>query len=159
LGTPSAEPTHGTGAESPPRRHGDIGGERTMAQPTTPGPAVPAGLWWAMAISGTAAILFGLAAILWPGLTLLVLVALFGVYAIIEGIAELIAMFRALRLNAAWWPHLLLAVLSLGAGILVLLYPGITSVLLLYFIAFWAIAVGLVEAVASVFAGQWLRVL
>src|SRR5690348_2256165 len=50
--------------------------------------------WWAVALRGVAAVLFGLMALLWPGITLFVLVLLFGAYALVDGVFTLVAAIR-----------------------------------------------------------------
>ena len=112
--------------------------------------------WWVLAVNGIAAILFGLAALLWPGLTLLILIVLFGAYAIVTGIVQLVAMFRAIGAGTTWWTHLVLGLLGIAAGLVVFAYPGVTTLLLLYVIAFWAITIGLVEIVAAFSSGEFL---
>ncbi|HEY8745839.1 MAG TPA: DUF308 domain-containing protein, partial [Chloroflexota bacterium] len=59
--------------------------------------------WWALAIRGIVALLFGLAAFVWPVMTLAVLVLLFGAYAIVDGVFALVAAIRVQRANARWW--------------------------------------------------------
>jgi uncharacterized membrane protein HdeD (DUF308 family) len=113
------------------------------------GPAVET--WWILAIGGIVSILFGVAAVFWPGITLMTLVWLFGVYAIAYGLVELANMFRS---GDAWWVHLLVGLISLGAGVIVLAWPGITSLVLLYAIAFWAVGVGIAEVLAGLFQAQ-----
>lgn len=105
--------------------------------------------WWVWVVGGVVNILFGLMAIFWPGLTLLVFVWLFGFYALVYGIVEAVAMFRAMSARTTWWTHLLVALFSVGAGVVILLYPGITTFSLLVAIAIWAIVVGVVEVVAG----------
>lgn len=112
--------------------------------------------WWVLAVSGVASILFGLAALIWPGLTLFVLIVLFGVYAMVTGIVELVAMLRAIGAGTTWWTHLVLGLLGIVAGLVVFAYPGVTALLLLYVIAFWAITMGLVEIVAAFSSGEFL---
>jgi uncharacterized membrane protein HdeD (DUF308 family) len=52
--------------------------------------------WWLMAIRGLLAVLFGLAALVWPRLTLFVLVILFGAYALVDGVmAVIVSLSRA----------------------------------------------------------------
>jgi len=114
--------------------------------------------WWVLAVGGAASILFGVAALLWPGLTLFILVWLFGAYAIVNGIAELIGMFGAIGQHRTWWTHLLLGLLSIAAGVFVFAYPGITALTLLYVLAFWAITIGVVEVVAAFTTGQFILV-
>ncbi|HEX5418030.1 MAG TPA: HdeD family acid-resistance protein [Chloroflexota bacterium] len=112
--------------------------------------------WWVYALAGVFSLLFGLVAVLWPGLTLFVLVVLFGVFALIDGILALIAMFRAIKAHVTWWPSLVLALIDISAGLFVLGYPGVTTVVLLYAIAFWAILMGLFDIVLSLISAQFL---
>lgn len=116
------------------------------------GPAVES--WWILAVAGLFSILFGLAALFWPGLTLFVLVWLFGIYAIAYGFVELVNVFRAIGERTSWWTHLLIGLISLGAGVVVFAWPGITSLVLLFIIAFWAIGVGVSEVFAGLFQAQ-----
>lgn len=105
--------------------------------------------WWLLALRGAAAVIFGILAFVWPGLTLSVLVILFGVYVLIDGIASLVAGFSNRRANGRWWVTALEGVVGILAGILAFVYPGITAVLLLYFIAAWAILTGVLEMAAA----------
>ncbi len=105
---------------------------------------------WALIAAGVLSILFGLAAMLWPGLTFSILVFLFGIYAIVFGIVELTNMLRATGTPSPWWKHLLVGVFSVAAGVAVFVWPGETALVLLYIIAAWAVAVGIVEIGAAV---------
>lgn len=116
----------------------------------------PREYWWVYAIAGVASILFGLAALLWPGVTVGILILLFGVFTLVDGIARIIGMFRAIGARQPWWPQLLLGLISVAAGVFILTYPGVTALVLLYVIAFWAIAIGLMEIVTSLFTAQFL---
>jgi len=104
--------------------------------------------WWLIALRGLVAIIFGILAFAWPGLTLAVLVILFGAYAIVDGVLGLIAAFRGDTHH-----RVLLAVegvVSVLAGIAAFAWPLITAFVLLYIIAFWAIVTGIIEIIASV---------
>lgn len=120
----------------------------SYAQPQHTLPTL-AGNWWALLLRGIAAVLFGLAALLWPGLTLLVLVAFFGAYVLVDGIFALVAGVRGSGGSRRW---LLLAEGALGvvAGLVTLFWPGITALVLLYIIAFWAIFTGILEVVMAI---------
>jgi uncharacterized membrane protein HdeD (DUF308 family) len=122
-----------------------------------------AGNWWALLVRGLAAVLFGLAALFWPGLTLLVLVTFFGAYALVDGIFALVAGLRGSEARRRW---LLLAegVLGVLAGLITFFWPGITALVLLYIIAFWAIFTGILEVMIAIslrreIENEWLMAL
>ena len=112
--------------------------------------------WWLSVGGGIAAILFGLAVVLWPAITLSILLTVFGAYAIVYGLLALVAMFRAREAGGAWWTYLLIAFFGIVAGIVSFAYPGLTSVILAYVIAVWAIVTGIAEIVAFTGQRQWL---
>ena len=116
--------------------------------------------WWLLALRGVAAILFGVLAFVWPGLTIGVLVLLFGVYVIVDGVTSLVVGFSQRTTNDRWWVTMLEGLVGVAAGVLTIVYPGITAVLLLYFIAAWAILTGILEITAAirlreVIDGEW----
>lgn len=122
-----------------------------------------AGNWWALLLRGIAAVLFGLAALFWPGVTLLVLVIFFGAYVLVDGIFALVACIRGSGGSRRW---LLLAegVLGVLAGLITFFWPGITALALLYVIAFWAIFTGILKVVMAIslrreIENEWLMAL
>lgn len=117
--------------------------------------------WWVLAIRGVAAILFGIAAFLWPGLTLTVLVLLFGAYALVDGIFAVVGGFTARAEQERWWVLILEGIAGIALGVLTFLWPYITALVLLYFIAAWAIVTGVLEVAAAIrlrreITGEWL---
>lgn len=106
--------------------------------------------WWVLALRGLVAILFGLAALFWPGLILAVLIVLFGAYALVDGILAVIAAFRSSGRGMRRPLLLIEGVLGILFGILALLWPGLTALALLYIIAFWAIFSGIARIVMAV---------
>lgn len=118
---------------------------------TQPQPILPimAGNWWVLLIRGIAAVLFGLAALFWPGPTLYVLIIFFGAYALVDGLFAIAAGIRGTAARRRW---LLLAEGGLGvvAGLIAFFYPGITALVLLYVIAFWAIFTGILKIVMAI---------
>ena len=114
--------------------------------------------WWALALRGLVAVLFGLLTFFVPGITLVTLVLLFGVYALMDGLFNVIAFFRV---PAHHWALLLEGVIGIIAGILTFAWPAITAVALLYVIAFWAIFTGVFEIIAGIrlrkeITNEWL---
>lgn len=108
--------------------------------------------WWVPTLRGVAAIAFGLLAIVWPGLALLTLVVLFGVFALADGLIALLGLGKTQTGARAtpWWLQMLVGIAGVLAGVATFLYPGITSVVLLTFIAAYAIVVGIAQIVAAV---------
>src|SRR5215212_10713588 len=86
--------------------------------------------WWMLALRGAAALLFGVLALVWPGMTLLVLVALFAVYALVSGGAAVLAALRNRNSDKGWWLILLLGLVSLVAAVIAVFNPGITTLVL-----------------------------
>ena len=102
--------------------------------------------WWLLLLRGIAAIVFGVLAFGWPGLTLLTLTMLWGAYALSDGVFSLWAAIsgQAGKLAPRWW----LAVVGIAgilAGLLTFFSPGMTALVLLMFIAGWAIAIGVLQ--------------
>ncbi len=119
--------------------------------------------WWALALRGVFAILLGLAAFVLPGVTLAVFVALFGAYAIVDGVLAIIAGVRAAERHERWWSPVLKGLAGIVAGVLAFVWPALTTLALLYLIAAWAIVTGVLEIVAAIHLhrahGEWLLVL
>jgi len=93
--------------------------------------------WWALALRGIFAVLMGLAAFVLPGVTLAVLVALFGAYAVVDGVLAIIAGIRAAERYERWWSPILKALVGIAAGVLAFVWPALTALALLYLIAGW----------------------
>src|SRR3989454_9903783 len=106
--------------------------------------------WWALALRGIFAVLLGLAAFVLPGVTLAVLVALFGAYAVVDGVLTIIAGIRAAERHERWWSPILKGLAGIAAGVLAFVWPALTALALLYLIAGWAIVTGVLEIVAAV---------
>jgi len=105
--------------------------------------------WWAVVLRGVCAILFGLAAFAWPGITLAVLILLYGAYALADGILAVIWSVRA-RQGGFPWGVFLAGIAAIVAGILAFAWPGLTALALLYLIAAWAIVRGVFEIIAAI---------
>jgi uncharacterized membrane protein HdeD (DUF308 family) len=115
--------------------------------------------WWVVLLRGVLAILFGVMAFAWPGITLLVLVLLWGAYALIDGIFEVIAGVRG-----KWGSLVVLGLLGIAAGIITYWRPGITVVSLVWVFAFWAIVAGVLQVSAAIrlrkeMQGEWMWIL
>jgi uncharacterized membrane protein HdeD (DUF308 family) len=101
--------------------------------------------WWLLLLRGVAAIAFGILAFFWPGLTLLTLTLLWGIYALADGLLALWAAIAAKGDMAPRWWLGLTGVIGVLAGLVAFIYPGTTTLVLLMFIAAWAIIIGLLQ--------------
>jgi len=115
--------------------------------------------WWVVLIRGVLAILFGIMAFAWPGVTLAVLVLFWGAYALFDGVFEVIAGIRG-----KWGSLVVLGLLGIAAGVITFLWPGITAITLLWVFAFWAIVAGVLQISAAIrlrkeVQGEWLWIL
>lgn len=125
------------------------------------GEGVYARSWWAAVLRGILAVIFGVIVLAWPGATTLVLVILFGAFALLDGIVEIILSIVHATQRDKWGAFLIRGLIGLIIGIIVFARPGVALVVLLYAIAIWLIASGFVEIVLAIEApaetsGSWL---
>jgi uncharacterized membrane protein HdeD (DUF308 family) len=106
--------------------------------------------WWVFVLRGLAAVLFGVVAFVWPGITLTALVLLFAFWALLDGVLALIGSVGAAEAHEPWWPLVFMGLLGVAAGLAALRWPGITALALLFVIAYWSILRGILEIVAAV---------
>jgi uncharacterized membrane protein HdeD (DUF308 family) len=117
--------------------------------------------WWALALRGVAAIIFAILTFAVPGITLTVIVLLFGAYALIDGILAIISAIQAAHGHRRWGSFLLEGIIGVLAGLITLLVPALTLAFLIYVVAGWAIITGIFEIAAAIrlrrhLAGEWL---
>lgn len=115
------------------------------------------GSWWALLLRGIAAIAFGLLAFIWPGITLTALVFLWGAYALVDGAFSIAAGVKSHGEYRRWWVLLLEGILSVIAGVLAFVIPGITALVLLLLIGAWAIVTGVFEVVEAIQMRKYIR--
>jgi uncharacterized membrane protein HdeD (DUF308 family) len=106
--------------------------------------------WWALLLRGIAAVLFGVMALAWPGLTVTTFVLLFAVFAIADGVSAAIGAVVNRKENQNWWLMLLLGVAGLLLGIATLVWPRLTALLLLYMIAARALVTGILDIITAI---------
>jgi uncharacterized membrane protein HdeD (DUF308 family) len=119
--------------------------------------------WWMLLLRGIAAIIFGGLALAWPGMTLLTLVLFYGAYALVDGVLAISAAVTGGTLLPRWWLAVV-GLLGIAAGLLTFLMPGLTAIVLLYFIAGWAIATGVFQIIGAIklrkeIDNEWLLIL
>jgi len=105
--------------------------------------------WWMLLLRGIAAVIFGVLALAWPGMTLLTLILFYGAYALIDGVLAIVAAITGGALLPRWWLAII-GLLGIAAGLLTFMMPGLTAIVLLYFIAGWAIATGVFQVIGAI---------
>jgi uncharacterized membrane protein HdeD (DUF308 family) len=106
--------------------------------------------WWAVALRGVAAILFGLVALFAPGATVLSLLVVFAALMLADGVLNLIAGIRSARRRQRWGVLILQGVASLIAAAVAILMPGLTMIAFVYLIAAWAMVSGALTVAAAI---------
>jgi len=106
--------------------------------------------WWAIVLRGVCAVLFGLGAFAWPGITLAVLVMFYGAYALVEGAFAVAGAIMGRRAGAFPWGVLLSGLAGIAIGVITFMSPQITAIALVYLIAAWAVLRGVFEIVAAI---------
>ncbi len=119
--------------------------------------------WWLLLLRGIAAIIFGLLAFTWPGLTLLTLILFYGAFALVDGVLAIVAAITGGVPGSRWWLAIV-GLLGIAAGLLTFLTPGLTALVLLFFIAGWAIVTGVFEIIGAIklrkeIDNEWLLIL
>ncbi|AXV74879.1 hypothetical protein CJO75_18880 (plasmid) [Ralstonia solanacearum] len=117
-------------------------------------------LWCVLALRGLCAIVIGTGAFVVPAATLAVLILVFGAYALVEGALLLVTALGNHRAAPDRWPLLLQGLLGVAVGTLTLFSPAVTALALLFYIAAWLLAHGVLQIVVAVrlreaLSGEW----
>lgn len=120
--------------------------------------------WWALALRGLFAILFGVLAIIWPGITLEVLILFFGAYSLIDGFFSAAGALAHRKHDKTWWLFFLSGLAGIIVGILTFFLPGLTAFVLVILIAARALVVGIFEIAAAIslrktISNEWFLIL
>ena len=121
-------------------------------------------MWLLVLLRGLAAIVFGILAWAWPGVTLITLVLFWGAYALVDGVAALVGGWQTKDSGKPMWQIVLVGIVGIAAGIFTFVQPGVTAVALLILIAAWAIVNGVFEIAAAIrlrkeIDNEWLLIL
>ena len=119
--------------------------------------------WWALLIRGIAAILFGFAVLLFPNVSLVLLITFLAAYLFVDGIFALIAAFQS-RNHNRWWLLALEGALGVLAGIAAFLFPAAAVLTVFYIVVFWAIITGVIEIISAIelrkqIKNEWMLIL
>ena len=105
--------------------------------------------WWILFLRGVCGILFGLLAFIWPGLTLMTLMLLYGTFAPVDGILAIAAAIMRGAPAPCWWLSVV-GFLGIAAGLATFLWPAMTALVLLLLIAGWAVAPGIMQFAGAI---------
>lgn len=136
-----------------------------MTRPGDPRSGSPVGRitgnWWALALRAVAAILIGLFALMRPGITLVALITLFGVYAMADGLFAIVAAIRGIHAGERWGWMMFEGVVGVVIGFVLLTNHAIGALALTWLVAGWALTTGVLEIIAGIrlrkiMTGEWL---
>lgn len=106
-------------------------------------------MWESLVLRGVAGVLFGIAAVFWPALTLVTLVYLFSIYILVSGIVGIVEAIIALTNKGSWLWKLLIGFAELGVGVYLVRHPNVSFATLILLIGLVLIARGVVDVVAA----------
>src|SRR5436305_11756358 len=120
--------------------------------------------WWVPVLRGIAAIIFGVIAFIYPGLTVAVLVLLFGAWVLVDGIFRVIGAIGHRGSDKEWGFDLIIGIVGIIIGLLTFHAPGITALALVIYIAAWALMIGATEIGVAIklrreIKGEWFLIL
>jgi len=126
--------------------------------------AVASRQWWVLVVQGVLGILFGVLAIIFPDIALLTLAYLFAAWALISGFSALAEGWRVAETRGRSWPFAVMGVVSIVAGILAALIPGITIYGLIVLLGAWFVVQGVMEVytawrIRAEVSGEWILAL
>ncbi len=107
------------------------------------------GQWWVLTVQGIAAILFGIAAVFWPGLTLVSFIYLFGLYLLVAGVVTVLGGLFSINKRGTWVLSVLLGIVLLGIGVYLLRHPATSFALLIILTGSSLVAWGVVDVVVA----------
>src|SRR6266508_2270784 len=120
--------------------------------------------WWVLVIRGVCGIVFGVIALAYPGLALATLVLLFGAWVLVDGVFRIVGATAGRASDPDWGFHLIVGILGVVVGFLPFRAPGITALVLIIYIAAWALMVGAAEIAFAIklrreIKGEWFLIL
>lgn len=110
--------------------------------------------WWALTLRGIVAVIFGIAAVFWPGITLVTLVYLFSAWVLVDGVVRIVTGVSRIGGHRLGFLTLLVGLLEVGVGVYLVRHPHVTFATLILLIGFMLIVGGIVEVVAALSARE-----
>ena len=126
--------------------------------------AIAARQWWVLLLQGVLGIIVGILAILYPDLALATVALLFAAWAVVSGVSQLAAGWRVAEARGRSWPFLLAGAVAVIAGVLAVLYTGITILYLILLLGAWILISGVMEVytawkIRDEVTGEWILAL
>jgi uncharacterized membrane protein HdeD (DUF308 family) len=120
--------------------------------------------WWVPVIRGIAAIIFGIIAFVYPGITIATLVLFFGAWVLIDGIFRVVGAIGHRASDPDWGWHIVIGIIGIIVGLLTFHMPQITALALIIYIAAWALMIGATEIAFAIklrreIRGEWFLIL
>ena len=120
--------------------------------------------WWMLLLRGIFLVLFGILFATWPGAAVFTFIIFFGAFALVHGLMGVIGSIANRKDNEDWWLVLLEGVVSIIIGIMTFTWPGLTGLVLAYFIAAWAVIMGILRIYGAIklrkaIEGEWLLII
>ena len=120
--------------------------------------------WWVAVLRGLIAILFGIFALVNPEGAGSLLVLIFGIFLLVDGLLNLIGSILYYRTAVDWWVYLVVGMLEIGVAIITFVRPEITGTVLAILVGLWALFKGLIELMAGIalrdeIQGEWILIL
>ncbi len=106
--------------------------------------------WWMTVLRGLFWILFGVVILARPGISLLSLTLALGIVIFADGILNVMNAFAGRKVHEDWWVLLLVGLTGIGIGALTFYSPQATALALVFYVAIWAIATGLLQITAAI---------
>ena len=106
--------------------------------------------WWLLALRGGLAIIFGITAWLWPGLTLTTLVILVGAWLLVDGVFEIFSAIANRDRVDSFWHFIIGGAINVLAGIVILAWPGLSAIAMMVLIGAWALVTGILQVIAAI---------
>lgn len=119
--------------------------------------------WWMLALRGVLALAFGILALIWPSLTLAALVALFAAYVLISGVVSILGAIKNRKADREWWLILILGLVSVAAGVISIMQPALTALVLVLMMGANALVTGVLDIAVAIrlrktIEGEWLLI-
>jgi len=106
--------------------------------------------WWLVLLQGVLSVGFGSLALARPGATLGVLILLWGLFALFNGVVDVFSALGAAGSHRSWGWRLAAGLVGILAGLAILRWPGLSALFVLYLVAAWAAVTGIVRIVGAI---------